>query len=201
MEQHKTNHAQESKECREILSFQINTLKATEGLTDAEKRDRVSSLLPDVACLSGLQREGCLKEISDAFPMIGYRALKCEFGKVCAATDVSFDIEEGESIGVVGESGSGKTQVFLSVMGLLAKNGRAGGSIRYRGTELLDLPTRELNRIRGVHLSMIFQDPMTSLNPLLKISRQMTEVLIEHKGASTAQARRQGIEMLVQQRA
>ncbi len=117
-------------------------------------------------------------------------------GEVCAATDLSFDIEEGESIGVVGESGSGKTQVFLSVMGLLAKNGRASGSIRYRGRELLGMSPGELNRIRGARMSMIFQDPMTSLNPLLRISRQMTEVLIEHKGASEARARRQGIEML-----
>ena len=109
-------------------------------------------------------------------------------GEVAAVSEVSFPIEEGESVGVVGESGSGKTQTFLSIMGLLASNGSCSGSARFRGQELLGLPTRELNRIRGVRLAMIFQDPMTSLNPYLRISRQMTEVLIEHKGMSEAAA-------------
>ncbi|GAB4227098.1 MAG: ABC transporter ATP-binding protein [Kiloniellaceae bacterium] len=117
-------------------------------------------------------------------------------GEVHAVNDVSFHIDEGESVGVVGESGSGKTQVFLSVMGLLAKNGQATGSVRYRGKEILGLPARELNRIRGVTLSMIFQDPMTSLNPYLRISRQMTEVLVEHKGFDEQAARRRSIELL-----
>ncbi len=83
---------------------------------------------------------------------------------------------------MVGKSGSGKTQLFLSIMGLLANNGSSAGSARFRGQELLGLPTRQLNEIRGVKLAMIFQDPMTSLNPYLRISRQMTEVLVEHKG-------------------
>ncbi|MEO3427236.1 oligopeptide/dipeptide ABC transporter ATP-binding protein [Pelagibius sp. CAU 1746] len=117
-------------------------------------------------------------------------------GEVHAVNDVSFHIEAGESVGVVGESGSGKTQIFLSIMGLLAKNGQATGSVRYRGKEILGLPSRELNKVRGVTLSMIFQDPMTSLNPYLRISRQMTEVLVEHKGSSEAEARRRAIEML-----
>ncbi len=117
-------------------------------------------------------------------------------GEVHAVNDVSFHIAAGESVGVVGESGSGKTQIFLSVMGLLAKNGRATGSVRYRGKEILGLPARELNKVRGVTLSMIFQDPMTSLNPYLRISRQMTEVLVEHKGTGEAEARRRAIEML-----
>src|SRR3546814_3424530 len=102
-------------------------------------------------------------------------------GQVHAVNDISFHIAPGESVGVVGESGSGKTQIFLSIMGLLAKNGRASGSVRYRDNEILGLPARELNKVRGVTLSMIFQDPMTSLNPYLRISKQMTEVLVEHK--------------------
>jgi len=117
-------------------------------------------------------------------------------GEVHAVNDVSFHIAPGETLGVVGESGSGKTQIFLSIMGLLAKNGRATGSVRYRDQEILGLPARALNKFRGVTLSMIFQDPMTSLNPYLRISRQMTEVLMEHKGAGEAEARRRGIEML-----
>src|SRR6476646_7403404 len=107
-------------------------------------------------------------------------------GEVLAADHVEFSIGAGESLGVVGESGSGKTQIFLSVMGLLAKNGRSTGSVRYQGQEILNLPAARLNEIRGDKLGMIFQDPMTSLNPFIKISRQMTEVLREHKGIGEA---------------
>ena len=117
-------------------------------------------------------------------------------GEVLAADHVGFVIGERESLGVVGESGSGKTQIFLSIMGLLAKNGQSTGSVRYRGREILNLPSKRLNEIRGDEVAMIFQDPMTSLNPFLKISRQMTEVLREHKGIGEADARRRGIAML-----
>src|SRR4051794_8311892 len=86
-------------------------------------------------------------------------------GEGVAADDVAFAIAEGQSVGVVGESGSGKTQVFMAVMGLLAGNGRSAGSVRFRGQQILGLPAAELNKIRGAALSMIFQDPMTSLNP------------------------------------
>jgi oligopeptide transport system ATP-binding protein len=119
-------------------------------------------------------------------------------GEVAAVSDVSFRLDEGESVGVVGESGSGKTQAFLSIMGLLARNGSCTGSARFRGRELLGLPARELNRIRGVRVAMVFQDPMTSLNPYLRISRQMTEVLIEHKGMSAAAARAESLRLLDQ---
>ena len=111
---------------------------------------------------------------------------------------MSFGVAPGESLGVVGESGSGKTQLFLSIMGLLANNGSSAGSARFRGQELLGLPTRQLNEIRGVKLAMIFQDPMTSLNPYLRISRQMTEVLVEHRGMSEQGARRRSIALLDQ---
>jgi oligopeptide transport system ATP-binding protein len=117
-------------------------------------------------------------------------------GEVVAADDVSFEIGPGESLGVVGESGSGKTQIFMSVMGLLAKNGRADGSVRYRGEEILNIPSDKLNRVRGSKLSMIFQDPMTSLNPYLTVGRQLTEVLMTHKGAGRAAARDGAIRML-----
>jgi oligopeptide transport system ATP-binding protein len=119
-------------------------------------------------------------------------------GEVAAVSDVSFRVEAGESVGVVGESGSGKTQAFLSLMGLLARNGRCTGSARFCGQELLNLPAKALNRIRGVRLAMIFQDPMTSLNPYLRISRQMTEVLIEHKGMSEKDARAASVRLLDQ---
>jgi oligopeptide transport system ATP-binding protein len=117
-------------------------------------------------------------------------------GEVKAVNDVSFTIAEGQTIGVVGESGSGKSQVFLTIMGLLAANGRATGSARFRGVELLGLRADELNRIRGSRMAMIFQDSMTSLNPYLRISRQMTEVLVTHRGLSETEARAQGIALL-----
>ncbi len=117
-------------------------------------------------------------------------------GEVKAASDVSFQIGRGESLGIVGESGSGKSQVFMSVMGLLARNGAARGSVRFKGQEILGLPPRALNQVRGARMSMIFQDPMTSLNPYLTVARQMTEVLVEHKGASAREARATAIALL-----
>lgn len=117
-------------------------------------------------------------------------------GEVCAVNDISFTVNQGECLGIVGESGSGKTQVFLSIMGLLAKNGKAEGEVNFMGQQILGLPSDELNTLRGVHFSMIFQDPMTSLNPYLKISKQMNEVLMEHKGVSEADATKKSIEML-----
>jgi|HigsolmetaAR203D_1030402.scaffolds.fasta_scaffold00174_29 oligopeptide transport system ATP-binding protein len=117
-------------------------------------------------------------------------------GEVSAVNGVSFTVGQGETLGIVGESGSGKSQIFMSVMGLLAANGRATGSVRYRGQEILNLPRARLNRIRGSRISMIFQDPMTSLNPYLRISRQMTEVLVHHKGMTASAALEEAIRML-----
>jgi len=119
-------------------------------------------------------------------------------GEVAAVSDVSFAVAPGDSLGVVGESGSGKTQLFLSIMGLLAKNGSCAGSARFGEHELLGLPARQLNSIRGVRLAMIFQDPMTSLNPYLRVSRQMAEVLVEHRGMSEQDARVRCLAMLDQ---
>jgi len=110
-------------------------------------------------------------------------------GAVSAVNDVSFQVEARESVGVVGESGSGKSQIFMSVLGLLAKNGKAQGSVRFAGEQMLGMQDTQLNRIRGVNIGMIFQDPMTSLNPYLRIARQMTEMLVEHKGMSERDAR------------
>jgi oligopeptide transport system ATP-binding protein len=117
-------------------------------------------------------------------------------GTVKAVNKVSFQVRPGESLGVVGESGSGKSQIFMSVMGLLAANGSATGSVRFHGEEILNLPASALNRIRGERMSMIFQDPMTSLNPYLTVHRQLTEVLVTHKGMSERDARKAAIAML-----
>jgi len=117
-------------------------------------------------------------------------------GVVEAVNGIGFALGEGETLGIVGESGSGKTQAVLSIMGLLADNGEASGSVRFQDRELIGLPVRELNRIRGADIAMIFQDPMTSLNPFLPVSTQMTEVLSLHLGLGRAEARERSIEML-----
>ncbi len=117
-------------------------------------------------------------------------------GTVPAVDGVSFALEPGRTLGIVGESGSGKSQTVLGIMGLLAANGRASGSARFRGAELLGMQTAALNRIRGREISMVFQDPMTSLNPYLRVARQMTEVLERHEGVSRHAARARAIDML-----
>ncbi len=117
-------------------------------------------------------------------------------GAVFAVNGISFTLDKGQTLGVVGESGSGKSQSMLALMGLLSKNGSASGQALYRGQDLLTLPEADLNRIRGNRIAMIFQDPMTSLNPYLTVERQMTEVLQFHKGQDRKTARQHAIRML-----
>ena len=117
-------------------------------------------------------------------------------GELTAVNRISLSLDEGSTLGIVGESGSGKSQTVLAIMGLLAANGHCSGSARFRDTELLGLDSMALNRIRGKKISMIFQDPMTSLNPYLPIATQMTEVLTRHKGMTRRDARREAIGML-----
>jgi len=117
-------------------------------------------------------------------------------GEVHAVKDLSFHLERGETLGVVGESGSGKSQSVLSLIGLLADNGRADGSAEFDGQDLLTLPESELRRMRGRRISMIFQDPMTSLNPYLTVADQMIQVVREHESVSKADARERCLEML-----
>jgi oligopeptide transport system ATP-binding protein len=139
-----------------------------------------------------------------AEPILDVRDLRVQFrvdaGTVAAVNDVSLSLTPGETIGIVGESGSGKSQILLTIMGLLAKNGSASGSVKLRGQEILGLSEDALDNFRGAAMSMIFQDPMTSLNPFLRISTQLTEVLVKHRGMGQAEATRHAIDMLDQVR-
>ncbi|MCT4372744.1 ABC transporter ATP-binding protein [Yangia mangrovi] len=111
--------------------------------------------------------------------------------------DVSFDVAAGQTLAVVGESGSGKSVTALSVMGLLPEGlARASGSIRFEDKELLTLPERQMERIRGNDIAMIFQEPMTSLNPVLSVGRQIAEPLVRHHGLSRRAAMAEAMRLM-----
>lgn len=137
-------------------------------------------------------------------PLLDVRDLGVRFGTpdgdVSAVNGISFSLERGQTLGIVGESGSGKSQSMLALMGLLAANGRASGQAVFQGEDLLAMPERRLNQVRGDRVAMIFQDPMTSLNPYLTVERQMTEVLELHKGLSRKSALQLAIQTLEQVR-
>jgi peptide/nickel transport system ATP-binding protein/oligopeptide transport system ATP-binding protein len=137
-----------------------------------------------------------------AQPLLSVRNLRTVFGTmqgdVTAVDDVSFDVSPGEVLGIVGESGSGKSVTALSIMGLLPQPpGRvAGGEILFQGRDLLKMPKSELRQLRGSAIGMIFQEPMTSLNPVFTIGDQITETIRVHERIGAAAARTRGIEML-----
>ena len=133
-------------------------------------------------------------------PLLEVNNLSVKFrmadSEVTAVNDISFSLERGQTLGIVGESGSGKSQTVLAMMGLLASNGRASGRVKFDGQELLGMPLAALNKIRGNRVAMIFQDPMTSLNPYLTVERQLTEVLEFHRGMSRKAARADALRAL-----
>ena len=123
--------------------------------------------------------------------------LHVSFGSVHAVRGVSYRLRRGETLGIVGESGSGKSVTSLAVMGLLPKNARTRGQARFRGVELLEGSDKELSEIRGKRIAMIFQDPMTSLDPVYKVGAQISETLKVHRPEmSRSQRRARAIELL-----
>jgi len=117
-------------------------------------------------------------------------------GEVHAVKNLNFAIEREETLGIVGESGSGKSQSVMSLLGLLASNGTATGRAQFQGRDLIALQEAELRAVRGKRISMIFQDPMTSLNPYLTVGKQMAEVLRAHESLSRKAARARCLELL-----
>jgi peptide/nickel transport system ATP-binding protein len=136
-----------------------------------------------------------------AEPLLEVKDLTVHFptddGVVKAVDGVSFKVAPGETLGVVGESGSGKSVTFLSVLGLTgAKNAEISGEVLFRGQDLLKLPEDEMRAIRGAKISMIFQDPMTSLHPFYKVGEQIAEAIRTHKDASKKEAADRAVDML-----
>jgi len=116
--------------------------------------------------------------------------------RIAAVREVSLRVTQGECVGIVGESGSGKTQIFMGALGLLPGSARATGSVRFENAEILGAPRAALNRIRGSRLCMVFQDPMSSLTPHLRIATQLSEVLVCHRGMSWRDSEQAALRML-----
>ncbi len=136
-------------------------------------------------------------------PLLEIESLYVQFasdrGSVYAVNGISLQVGAGETIAIVGESGCGKSVTALAALGILPRNGRAtGGAARFRGDDLLTMSERELQRIRGRDIAMIFQDPMTSLNPVLTIGRQLREAIEAHEDVSKREAQSRSSELLAQ---
>ena len=133
-------------------------------------------------------------------PLLEVRDLSVRFdvgdAELNAVRGLSFEMSEGECLGVVGESGAGKSQTFLAALGLLAENARATGSVRFQGREILNAPRRELDTLRGRRIAMVFQDPLSGLTSTMRIGRQLEESARRHLGMNARQAREKALEML-----
>jgi oligopeptide/dipeptide ABC transporter ATP-binding protein len=134
-------------------------------------------------------------------PLLSVEDLRVQFwtrrGTIHAVNGISFDIAPGETLGIVGESGCGKSVTSLAILGILPRAGRAtSGRAMFEGRDLLQLSDRQLRQVRGKEIAMIFQDPMTSLNPVLTIGRQITEALETHFGMKGKVALQRAAELL-----
>jgi len=136
----------------------------------------------------------------DVAPVLDVRGLSVTFttesGTVSAVDNVDLTLAPGEIVGIVGESGCGKSVTAMSLAGLLPRSARISGSVRLQGTELIGAPESVLRAVRGQSIAYIFQEPMSSLNPVLTVGRQVGEVLQVHEGLSRKQARARAVELL-----
>lgn len=123
-------------------------------------------------------------------------SLETEQGQVEALRSLSFDMQRGEKIGLIGESGCGKSLTALAIMGLLPLRSKLAGSIKLNGTELIDMNDADMCKIRGARMGMIFQEPMTALNPLQTIWQQIAEPLLLHQGMQVSEAKIRALELL-----
>lgn len=117
-------------------------------------------------------------------------------GEVQAVRDVSFYVDQGEVVAIVGESGSGKTVTVQTIMGLIPAKNIKDGNVRFNGKEILHLSKKEMRKLKGSEIGMVFQDPMTSLNPTMKIGKQIAEGIRKHQKLSKAEAKQKAIELL-----
>src|SRR6185503_10364839 len=163
---------------------------------------RRHAVASDLHRRSGARRLRSAKDVPMSEPLLSVRELSVAFGQgareVLAVDRVSFDIAKGETVALVGESGSGKSVTALSVMKLLPYPAahHPSGAISFKGQELLTMPERDIRRVRGNDITIIFQEPMTSLNPLHTIEKQISEILLLHRGMTGEAARARIIELL-----
>jgi peptide/nickel transport system ATP-binding protein len=134
--------------------------------------------------------------------LLSVKGLTCELatpaGTVRPVEDVSFVLDHGKTLGLVGESGAGKSMLARAILGLVPRNARLSGEVLLNGTNLVGLPAREHRKILGAGIGLVFQDPMTSLNPVVPIGRQITEGMRFHKGIKRREARERGVDLLRQ---
>jgi oligopeptide/dipeptide ABC transporter ATP-binding protein len=139
-------------------------------------------------------------ELSAEAPLLAVTDLSVDFptidGIVHAVRGLTFSLGPGEVLAVVGESGSGKSVTALAIMGLLPKTARVSGSIRYRGVELIGMPDRQKTKLRGQEIAMVFQDPMTSLNPVYRVGSQLAEAILAHHDIPKKEAQRMAADLL-----
>ena len=125
--------------------------------------------------------------------LLEVRNLTIRFGSTTVVDNVSFDVNAGERLGIIGESGSGKTLTSLAVIGLLPETADVSGSVKFNGKELTNLSDRELSSIRGKHIGMVFQEPLTALNPLMRVGKQIAQPLRNHQGISLKEGMKRAI--------